>query len=76
MQSRAASPKIAAALEAREYRATRLAAAAELRAPVDRFFDEVLVMADDAQVRATGSASCSTCATLSARSATSSQIPR
>jgi glycyl-tRNA synthetase beta chain len=47
----AASPKIAAALESREFDAA-LAAAAELRAPVDRFFDEVLVMADDAQVRA------------------------
>ena len=46
-----ASPKIAAALEAREFD-DALAAAAELRAPVDRFFDEVLVMADDAQVRA------------------------
>jgi glycyl-tRNA synthetase beta chain len=45
------SPRIAAALEAREFDAA-LAAAAELRAPVDRFFDEVLVMADDAQVRA------------------------
>jgi glycyl-tRNA synthetase beta chain len=46
-----ASPKIAAALEARQFN-DALAAAAELRAPVDRFFDEVLVMADDAQVRA------------------------
>ena len=46
-----ASPKIAAALEAREFEAA-LAAAAELRAPDDRFFDEVLVMAEDAQVRA------------------------
>jgi glycyl-tRNA synthetase beta chain len=46
-----ASPKIVAALEAREFD-DALAAAAELRAPVDRFFDEVLVMADDAQVRA------------------------
>jgi glycyl-tRNA synthetase beta chain len=46
-----ASPKIAAALEARAFD-DALAAAAELRAPVDRFFDEVLVMADDAQVRA------------------------
>jgi glycyl-tRNA synthetase beta chain len=46
-----ASPRIAAALEAREFDVA-LAAAAELRAPVDRFFDEVLVMADDAQVRA------------------------
>jgi glycyl-tRNA synthetase beta chain len=45
------APKITAALEAREFD-TALAAAAELRAPVDRFFDEVLVMADDAQVRA------------------------
>jgi glycyl-tRNA synthetase beta chain len=45
------SPKISAALESREFDAA-LAAAAELRAPVDRFFDEVLVMADDAQVRA------------------------
>jgi glycyl-tRNA synthetase beta chain len=46
-----ASPKIASALEARDFDAA-LAAAAELRSPVDRFFDEVLVMADDAQVRA------------------------
>lgn len=46
-----ASPRISAALEAREFDAA-LAAAAELRAPVDRFFDEVLVMAEDAQVRA------------------------
>jgi len=45
------SPRISAALEAREFNAA-LAAAAELRAPVDRFFDEVLVMAEDAQVRA------------------------
>jgi glycyl-tRNA synthetase beta chain len=46
-----ASPKIVAALEAREFDEA-LAAAAGLREPVDRFFDEVLVMADDAQVRA------------------------
>jgi glycyl-tRNA synthetase beta chain len=46
-----ASPKITAAVEAREF-GSALAAAAQLRAPVDRFFDEVLVMADDAQVRA------------------------
>ena len=46
-----ASPRISAALEAREFDAA-LTAAAELRAPVDRFFDEVLVMAEDAQVRA------------------------
>ena len=45
------SPRISAALDAREFDAA-LAAAAELRAPVDRFFDEVLVMAEDAQVRA------------------------
>ena len=45
------APRITAALDAREFD-TALAAAAELRAPVDRFFDEVLVMADDAQVRA------------------------
>ena len=45
------SPRISTALEAREFNAA-LAAAAELRAPVDRFFDEVLVMAEDAQVRA------------------------
>lgn len=46
-----ASPRISAAIEAREF-GDALAAAAELRAPVDRFFDEVLVMAEDAQVRA------------------------
>jgi glycyl-tRNA synthetase beta chain len=46
-----ASPTISAALEAREFDAA-LTAAAGLRAPVDRFFDEVLVMAEDAQVRA------------------------
>jgi glycyl-tRNA synthetase beta chain len=45
------SPRIAAAIEARTF-GVALAAAAELRAPVDRFFDEVLVMAEDAQVRA------------------------
>jgi glycyl-tRNA synthetase beta chain len=46
-----ASPRIASALETREF-GTALNAAAELREPVDRFFDEVLVMAEDAQVRA------------------------
>jgi glycyl-tRNA synthetase beta chain len=46
-----ASPRIAAAMEAREFD-DALVAAAELRAPVDRFFDEVLVMAEDSQVRA------------------------
>ena len=47
----AASPRISSALEAGDFDAA-LAAAGELRAPVDRFFDEVLVMAEDAQVRA------------------------
>jgi glycyl-tRNA synthetase beta chain len=46
-----ASPKIEAALQAKDYEAA-LAAAAELGPPVDRFFDEVLVMAEDSQVRA------------------------
>jgi glycyl-tRNA synthetase beta chain len=32
--------------------AAAIAAAAELGPPVDRFFDEVLVMAEDASVRA------------------------
>jgi glycyl-tRNA synthetase beta chain len=45
------SPKIEAALEARDFDAA-LAAASELGPPVDRFFDEVLVMAEDSQVRA------------------------
>jgi glycyl-tRNA synthetase beta chain len=46
-----ASPKIEAAVEARDFEAA-LAAAAELGPPVDRFFEEVLVMAEDKQVRA------------------------
>jgi glycyl-tRNA synthetase beta chain len=46
-----ASPKIEAALQEKDFQAA-LAAAAELGPPVDRFFDEVLVMAEDAQVRA------------------------
>jgi glycyl-tRNA synthetase beta chain len=46
-----ASPKIEAALQAKDFEAA-LAAAAELGPPVDRFFDEVLVMAEDSQVRA------------------------
>jgi glycyl-tRNA synthetase beta chain len=46
-----ASPRIEAALEARDFDGA-LAAAAELGPPVDRFFDEVLVMAEDSQVRA------------------------
>jgi glycyl-tRNA synthetase beta chain len=45
------SPKIEAALQARDF-AGALAAAAELGPPTDRFFDEVLVMAEDQQVRA------------------------
>jgi glycyl-tRNA synthetase beta chain len=45
------SPKIEAALEARDFDSA-LAAAAELGPPVDRFFEEVLVMAEDSQVRA------------------------
>jgi glycyl-tRNA synthetase beta chain len=45
------SPKIEAALAAGDFDAA-LAAAAELGPPVDRFFDEVLVMAEDQQVRA------------------------
>jgi glycyl-tRNA synthetase beta chain len=45
------SPKIEAALEARDF-AGALAAAAGLGPPTDRFFDEVLVMAEDQQVRA------------------------
>jgi glycyl-tRNA synthetase beta chain len=45
------SPKIEAALQARDFDGA-LAAAAELGSPIDRFFDEVLVMAEDKQVRA------------------------
>jgi glycyl-tRNA synthetase beta chain len=45
------SPKIESALQARDFDAA-LAAAAELGPPIDRFFDEVLVMAEDKQVRA------------------------
>jgi glycyl-tRNA synthetase beta chain len=47
----AASPRIEAAVAEHDF-AGALAAAAELGAPVDRFFDEVLVMAEDASVRA------------------------
>ena len=46
-----ASPRIEAAVAERSF-ADAIAAAAELGPPVDRFFDEVLVMADDASVRA------------------------
>ena len=45
------SPKIEAALQARDFDVA-LAAAAELGPPIDRFFDDVLVMAEDKQVRA------------------------
>jgi glycyl-tRNA synthetase beta chain len=47
----AASPRIEAAVQARDFESA-LAAAAELGPPVDRFFDEVLVMAEDASIRA------------------------
>ncbi|HEX2044907.1 MAG TPA: glycine--tRNA ligase subunit beta [Gaiellaceae bacterium] len=47
----AASPRIEAAVAERDF-AAALEAAAELGPPVDRFFDEVLVMAEDASVRA------------------------
>jgi glycyl-tRNA synthetase beta chain len=46
-----ASPRIEAAVAERDF-AGALAAAAELGPPVDRFFEEVLVMADDASIRA------------------------
>ena len=46
-----ASPRIEAAVQARDFEQA-LAAAAELGPLVDRFFDEVLVMADDSSVRA------------------------
>jgi glycyl-tRNA synthetase beta chain len=45
------SPRIEAAVQAREFEQA-LAAASELGPVVDRFFDEVLVMADDSSVRA------------------------
>jgi len=46
-----AGPRIESAVEAGDF-GTALDAAAELGQPVDRFFDEVLVMADDAAIRA------------------------
>jgi glycyl-tRNA synthetase beta chain len=46
-----ASPRIEAAVAEGDFRAA-IAAAAELGPPVDRFFDEVLVMAEDERVRA------------------------
>jgi glycyl-tRNA synthetase beta chain len=45
------SPRIESAVAERDFPGA-LAAAAELGPPVDRFFDEVLVMAEDASVRA------------------------
>ncbi len=47
----AVAPRIEAAVEARDF-AEALAAAAELGPPVDRFFDDVLVMAEDRDIRA------------------------
>jgi glycyl-tRNA synthetase beta chain len=47
----AAGPQVEAAVGEGDYRRA-LEAAAELGPPVDRFFDEVLVMADDERVRA------------------------
>jgi glycyl-tRNA synthetase beta chain len=46
-----ASPRIEAAVAERDFPGA-IAAAAELGPPVDRFFDEVLVMVDDPRVRA------------------------
>ncbi|MGH3042131.1 MAG: DALR anticodon-binding domain-containing protein, partial [Gaiellaceae bacterium] len=46
-----ASPRIEAAVSEGDFPAA-IAAAAELGPPVDRFFDEVLVMAEDEGVRA------------------------
>ncbi len=45
------APRIASAVEERDFEAG-IASAANLAAAVDRFFDEVLVMADDESVRA------------------------
>jgi glycyl-tRNA synthetase beta chain len=44
-------PRIQAAVEARDF-SEALGAAATLKEPVDRFFDEVLVMAEDKAIRA------------------------
>jgi glycyl-tRNA synthetase beta chain len=46
-----AAPQIEGAVQEGRYEEA-LAAAAELGPPVDRFFDDVLVMADDASIRA------------------------
>ena len=47
----AVGPRVEGAVAERDFRAA-LAAASELGVPVDRFFDEVLVMAEDERVRA------------------------
>jgi glycyl-tRNA synthetase beta chain len=47
----ATAPQIEAAIAERDF-AAAIAAAAELGPPVDRFFDDVLVMAEDASIRA------------------------
>jgi glycyl-tRNA synthetase beta chain len=47
----ATGPRIQAAVDERDF-AEALAAAATLKEPVDRFFDEVLVMAEDKAIRA------------------------
>jgi glycyl-tRNA synthetase beta chain len=47
----AAAPRIESAVEERDF-AAALASAAELGPPVDRFFDDVLVMAEDSAIRA------------------------
>ncbi|MDO5032519.1 glycine--tRNA ligase subunit beta [Corynebacterium sp.] len=47
----AAEATIGQAMEAKEYRAV-IAALAGLRAPIDRFFDEVMVMDEDERLRA------------------------
>ena len=46
-----ASPRIDAAMSERDFEGA-IAAAAELGPPIDRFFDDVLVMVDDVSVRA------------------------
>ncbi len=43
-------PEVGGLIQARDYRAA-LAAAAKIRGPIDRFFDDVLVMAKDEAVR-------------------------
>ena len=71
----AAGPQIEAAVRGAATSALALAAAAELGPPVDRFFDEVLVMAEDPPSARTACASCWTSATRSACCGDLSQIP-